>query len=1433
MGELVNSKNGINKDYAKINAPINKSEPHQVTTNSAAKENLDEIDFIECALTNKTAQNKAPGCYFQKSVLTHFRFFLIFNTPSVTAEDFLETGLSKLHSAHGLLYKNMFTNGQKTFKCIKIRPDPKIRNDFTMRIKKCFKESNRIVAEVNVDAADNTSIVIKKDNQNRDQKVVDKILKRKRQTCRKQFRHKDITLYKLGSGNNNESVYKKEVMQKAFQRQVSNPMLPQKQHLENCNECHTSKMSIEEKNLNESFSTDDALENNCNSTLSKLDFKPKFPLRLTEKSDQLHMQRNVSTENSEVSFIQITKHGPSDHSIESLTSQPLGKHNLPIRIPERRSSIAEPLHTSPISAKLQNGQNASAFNFLTTNAVQNLYSKEETSTIHTVGNNDIRSNEIYPTKKSNEIGGNKEPSVEEIHVEGIKKIVLEDQNVFFKCRSNHHASISESSDVQSKVYVSKATTSHNLLVNTTTCSRSLLHSPSESKSMNTNKHYATKKLKRKKIYSLNEKDKQHNTNSYLTTPAQNFFSPIPLDVYNYSQNNLYLQSLLSYNQTKHINTPVHPQATIPTYIPYEHPSNLLSPIAFNYSNHSINSNSNKEVANVENQTLNTNHVPVLKTLGNTQHNSKFESFRFSATSKTDSSQKFNILSNSVHNKNPEYDQSKANTLSGKNENELVKVNLNKPESINVEHDIKKHSSRVSCSSPVIISDSDADVDKPEEAASNLEQNKLLDSKTNLSASTRKSNINSTQTRVLETLSTLTYVVNEIIDKAGDNMRKQDKELLHKLLEGVCQNSSMSNPKKPEYIVKQENYIELISSDSELSNEGVTDSIGSLDLSTKKFADSVKSPNPPVLANSSLVNAVNETTIDSVQKNLIKECNPNNDDDSVINLSVRDERNQLNSYLSKDRQKSHESLSNSAKSTSCNNAVGEPSAFTLKLGEMPSDITDRNNQQRILSANIEVAQNNKFDQVRPYSYTSSNNDNNKSSFLVSNLVPRRTASCNLTTNPADFIHRQQPFNDASFYQTYGNNSFQNLPSTERNVVNNVEQSKLQERVNRQYERNQFDVQNKNSQKDYSTVEIRGNKYCEKPSISPTKKSAHVNHPKFTDLHCNNFDFSTFKTNKSILDHSLLKVHRVWQQCKTSDSNRKKIHKNIKELLKNKKKQKCAKTTSVFYDATAYVNHNDPNVTTQAETSEVSRGYKDQSNSYYNNQSNFLYFKQPVDTLSKKPFPIHQKAGINLLDNEKRGVADMAHPVTDLSFVNKKRFESDVHTFHSNLSPDYGYFSPLSKFTVTENTQHTDVTKAHSVFSKDSDSVSSSVLDFSTEPANTKNPIPTCQKNHSLSPLLHPEENEKLLKILPKLHAVNTLTPEQYVLEVHTLEKDGCPRPILDFYSYITKKQIASNQKPVCFRIFLEFHNAGKLRDFEKAFKIYSEKHENEKHALKVN
>lgn len=220
-------------------------------------------------------------------------------------------------------------------------------------------------------------------------------------------------------------------------------------------------------------------------------------------------------------------------------------------------------------------------------------------------------------------------------------------------------------------------------------------------------------------------------------------------------------------------------------------------------------------------------------------------------------------------------------------------------------------------------------------------------------------------------------------------------------------------------------------------------------------------------------------------------------------------------------------------------------------------------------------------------------------------------------------------------------------------------------------------------------------------------------------------------------------------------------------------------------------------------------------------------KPPPTLNQKQQQTHQFAGVNLKKPE--------------SFLSKGRLREAL--LNDNASPDYGYYSPQTKAATTidgvqygaypqnierrrpsASSQHSSISALENPFSEHLHANSNSSSTTSIGSVNN-NPEPPPQ---TFSQISKSNDQAILSKILPKLQASDQpLTPEQYVREMNILEIEGCPKKLLEFYAYVTKKQIASNQRPISFGIFLEFQRAGKLTVFEDAFKLYIEKRQIEK------
>ncbi|KAF5290516.1 hypothetical protein FQA39_LY03620 [Lamprigera yunnana] len=226
--------------------------------------------------------------------------------------------------------------------------------------------------------------------------------------------------------------------------------------------------------------------------------------------------------------------------------------------------------------------------------------------------------------------------------------------------------------------------------------------------------------------------------------------------------------------------------------------------------------------------------------------------------------------------------------------------------------------------------------------------------------------------------------------------------------------------------------------------------------------------------------------------------------------------------------------------------------------------------------------------------------------------------------------------------------------------------------------------------------------------------------------------------------------------------------------------------------------------------------------YGNASTASEMAAPASQYYKNTSNPKTNLQLPLVDKNKGSRSYLPKPTVDFSATDVR---ASLHnlvglgdaSLSSDTSADYGYFSPIS-ITSTECQQTeailnnlTDLNVAALLSSPEF--ASGCINDF------------TIEKLQSAK--FHPKEKEKLLKLLPKLQKNELLTPEQYIEEMSTLENNDCPSHFLKFYAFITKRQIFKNQRPIGFRLYLEFQMYDKLTGLKEMFKVYSEKHEQEK------
>ncbi|KAF5271256.1 hypothetical protein FQR65_LT17666 [Abscondita terminalis] len=739
-----------------------------------------------------------------------------------------------------------------------------------------------------------------------------------------------------------------------------------------------------------------------------------------------------------------------------------------------------------------------------------------------------------------------------------------------------------------------------------------------------------------------------------------------------------------------------------------------------------------------------------------------------------------------------------------------------------------------------------------------------------------------------------------------------------MLENVCESEKMCD-----VVIKQEDVVDLISSDSELSNDSnsalLTDSNGTLDLSMKTFCGGIK---PQSLGSTK----TNETDKDSDR--IVKEKSPEdsvlnlttkstfrqNDDNSAINLSMRDRKDQL--IVSKE--KSTVSLTPST-GFEIKTSKREPTNVDLKTITQTTDIAKK--QSLSLTSN-ELVQSNvsslrpahskvtrvdlesepnrmhsnglirertnhvlqRSDKVDVHSsYDESQrtvwNERNQVDYLNPNFqtntytplttsIPNHVNSINTTYPP---LTNATPNVVNSTYTHFPNSKLNDnstyplLTNPKQNDANSINSTYPHLTISKQNDANSINstyphltISKTNAANSIistyspltSSVPNHVNSinstypHLSKPtafnSINPTYPALtssvpnHVNsinslhlqypnhnlnsinstNPHFTNPKQNDINSYPHLTNSKPNDVNSVNVtfapnHPAWStsgtvsrldssakdknvsnQPKTNFYAKQKVDKGTKERLQKKhNNQGHSKTSHSYYASTAK-----PSTTTTqplmpatfTETSQFSRPTTNQHDYNYNNNSHIPHRADIFSESSRAPqsFLQYRDKKYNSAWNNNQNVLENLHIRRTVKIIIPK---------HTRTITQYLRLRQSLASLISTNVN---------------------VTQDNSQPC---------------SPILHRHDRERLLNILPKLNTEHTLTPEEYVMEVDVLETNGCPKPFLDFYNYITKKQISINLTPVSFRIFLEFQNAGQLKEFERGFRIYSQKHENEKHA----
>ncbi|KAF5271255.1 hypothetical protein FQR65_LT17665 [Abscondita terminalis] len=571
----------------------------------------DEIYFFK--LRNKKAKKSASVCrkkFERGSNLDTNR------TTIIIKGDFVVKDALRLNPSKKPFDKDMFVDKNKNdvdqiFECIK---SESVNDDLKMKIKKCQKKTKRKegLSDKSCTTYDNNKVpkhaTTFSNNKNRGQKVVNKILKRKRQTCRKQFRHKDITLYKLG--------------------------------------------------------------------------------------------------------------------IASLTSESTGKHNLPIRIPEKRSSIAEPLHAFSPYLRPQNDQSQPTTSL---KLINDLYQTTTTTIQSTnVSESKIDSPPINIDKQSDAPNQNIRKS----------DYVKEDS-----------VPVVNSFNVDEKTgYVPTPTITHGSTI--------LNKDGIELSNNNSNNTFNSKHpVKRKSLHSENLENNKVKVHTNPAVCVQNFLESVSNvnTTHTYPQHNFYSEA---------ISRPQCPQPVIPIYVPYRQQTTLLPPFVFDYEYVNrlhfnpvqYNSIIDKKVENQMYSSIQEfpyQPEPQIEKLPSP----KLPSHAQQAVLKNEEPNDFPKCANPEANPKQEHfgELNTTATLSVRND---VLPSLN--------GDTLKPA--VNITSPVLVSDCDNENVECKPAALNLATfQKSSDLKNSLTLTSPKNGnkvLSSTQTLVMKSLSTLTYVVNE-------------------------------------------------------------------------------------------------------------------------------------------------------------------------------------------------------------------------------------------------------------------------------------------------------------------------------------------------------------------------------------------------------------------------------------------------------------------------------------------------------------------------------------------------------------------------------------------------------------------------------------------------------------------------------------------------
>ncbi|KAK5641235.1 hypothetical protein RI129_009782 [Pyrocoelia pectoralis] len=1590
--------------------------------------------------------------------------------------------------------KDKVEDSDEIFKCIKMKTESKTNNDLKMKIKKCYKKSKKKESNSDLNEVTNDIGGLPKTGV---QNEVGK--KRKRETCRKQFRHKDITLYKLGSGPEKGINSKKQDIQKLFNKFLTNtdgastevtvPPPIGENDMSNFIHCVVKVGSyVDEKTTNDNKQLETYAEHTKRlrksvqeETATKIDRISIPELRICDELPKVSIQLS-----------ELKKDKPET-----------GKHNLPIRIPERRSSIAQPLRSPGFSKKQSNGStaNKTELNFSVDNIVENIVA---TPTDHN-GNckqGDILhrpyqsveniKNKLSTEGRSLQIGSNSidkktdEPSIgllkrcsgitdplkyKENHLPPKKGLIKNSNESFIE----RHTSLSAPKLVRQENQKSPSPTVSN------ESTYNLTHFTPDSNSNlgpNTSTHSATiNVLQSMPLLDVSDERMGDKVSPKLLTPIDTSFSPKNLKrklspseednatstkyfrensspSYNFPYSNIplynFIPTLSEYNrylQKYPLHVPFRaPDLSPPILTPYDsyntqsaHLSNFPPSSLYNYDYV-------KTLLNLSKPRLPTNYPPALNSIVNpSERITKSASpiitlnvntqateivaepvtstailtipeVRFTAkktpspsTEETNDSEDLNaqtlskiigkedltvtklstnyVSTNSSFLEVAKKDDMKINehtVISDATKHdsnhvpapnmEILRQELSKPitptKSLSPQvkclpketNQLNKFIEPISPASktppPYVISDSETETDNEtelEENKSNVALNLTKDTPVVQNSSTKivPSTSSFEEKRLAHTLNTLTFVVNEIIDKTGSNMPKEDKDMLHKLLKGVRQNFIFTAPNSenlPKVSVKQEAVIEIISSDSENSNDSNVDIQQTLDLSTQS-SSSVQGVNSQTSSMES-VTPTKHNSAKSEDVNTDSSLASNNNCGPVNLISPKSQvHKNASSHLKDEDNCLTNNLQEMAKTVQNEEVCGIDLSLRGKNTKDVPLMTEVNNneeQQTVKTVtdnpcievtkkvtpceNIEPLQSHPSTVTGVAAETTTAASGSNIDLNTPKLITAAQKTQNNFLNPRPIIARRASYHPSSATsKAYPNILYKN--TTYHNKSGNIElptppqQSTYYKNPNLQIDPPNLTIsqpQNSTHPSNLSTSLMKtfvceylrgGNnekpisylhpassipKTCTSHAITQNNVNGKGPHPIDANVQAmqslQNYTNSAYQAwQDEVRRHRLTTVpaQHGTTQFYNKPRNEPTPNVRIRETRPNLNLNKTNYNMSNPYTKNSRVTQGDSNHPYPANVSEhyyaaygkrvninePIQGPKNVSNVPKNqtiNKVNGLHYpygavKTSTDYRSPcvnytnfgrggtqaKPYPNHSPPNIHptkslSASNQKQIPVYPTHPFPEInskssdSFMNKSgRLRETV--FNDNASPDYGYYSQQTKTTTVDSaqygsypqnienrrtsasSQHSSISTLDNPFSEylQTNSNSSSTTSITSTNNNLEN---TSQQ--SFTQILQSKDQAKLAKILPKLQTSDQpLTPEQYVREMSILETDGCPKQLLEFYTYVTKKQIASNQRPIGFCIFLEFQNAGKLTVFEDAFKLYTEKRQTEKIALK--